>query len=120
MPGDPEVNFDIIFAALADRTRRAIVTRLLSGDATVGMLAEPFDISLAAVSKHLSILTSAGIITQHREGRVKRCRLNVDALAGAVTWMETFGTAGTVDLDAMEGRLQEMGLLDDAFPDNPD
>ncbi|MEM8658936.1 MAG: metalloregulator ArsR/SmtB family transcription factor [Pseudomonadota bacterium] len=96
---------DAAFAALADPTRRALVTRLLQGDATVSALAEPFEMSLAAVSKHLAILTRAGLVRQTREGRIKWCRLDVDSLRPAAVWMEAFGSFDAEDLDALEQLL---------------
>ncbi|NNU79555.1 winged helix-turn-helix transcriptional regulator [Halovulum dunhuangense] len=102
---DADARLDASFAALADPTRRAIVNRLLAGDCTVGDLAGPFEMSLAAVSKHLAILTRAGLISQHREGRVKWCRLEIDALRPAAVWMEAFGSFDPDDLDAIEALL---------------
>ena len=101
---DPQAQtrLDAVFAALADPTRRALVTALLTGDRTVTALAEPFPISLAAVSKHLTILIRAGIVTQRREGRVKWCRLEPDSLRPAAIWMEAFGGFDEADLDALE------------------
>lgn len=102
---DPVSQLDRTFAALADPTRREIVSRLLEGDLTVGALAEPFEMTLAAVSKHIAILTLAGLVTQRREGRVKWCRLNVDAMREASVWMESFGGFSGTDLDALERML---------------
>ncbi|MEM9228337.1 MAG: metalloregulator ArsR/SmtB family transcription factor [Pseudomonadota bacterium] len=102
-----DADLDTAFAALADPTRRAIVSRLLLNDATVGDLAQPFDMSLAAVSKHLAILTRAGLISQNREGRVKWCRLNIDSLRPAAIWMEAFGSFDAADLDALEALLED-------------
>jgi DNA-binding transcriptional ArsR family regulator len=93
---------DKTFAALADPTRREIVARLLAGDLTVSELAEPFEMSLAAVSKHIAILGNAGLVSQTREGRVKWCRLNVDAMREASVWMESFGGFSDADYDALE------------------
>ncbi|MEM8870976.1 MAG: metalloregulator ArsR/SmtB family transcription factor [Pseudomonadota bacterium] len=104
-----DADLDTAFAALADPTRRAIVSRLLLNDATVGDLAQPFDMSLAAVSKHLAILTRAGLISQNREGRVKWCRLNIDSLRPAAIWMEAFGSFDAADLDALEALLEDTG-----------
>jgi len=105
---DPDAQLDAAFAALADPTRRAIVSRLLAGDCTVGDLAEPFEISLAAVSKHLTILARAGLVTQRRQGRVKWCRLDIDSLRPAAVWMEAFGSFDPSDLDALEGLFDEV------------
>lgn len=101
-----ESRLDIVFAALADPTRRAILTMLLEDDMAVTDVAEPFDISLAAVSKHLAILTRARLISQEKRGRVKWCKLEPDALAEASLWMQAFGQFEAVDLDAFERFLE--------------
>lgn len=93
---------DTVFAALADPTRRAILTMLLEDDMAVTDVAEPFDISLAAVSKHLTILTRAGLISQEKRGRVKWCKLEPDALRAASVWMQSFGQFDAIDLDQFE------------------
>ena len=74
---------DIVFSALADPTRREILNMLLEDDMAVTDVAEPFDISLAAISKHLGILTKSGLIAQEKRGRVKWCKLEPDALRAA-------------------------------------
>lgn len=76
------------FAALADPTRRAILARLSSGDATVGELAEPFAMSLPAISKHLSVLEKAGLITKSRDGQRRHCHISVGPLEEATSWLE--------------------------------
>lgn len=93
---------DAAFAALADPTRRAILTRLLDGDLPVGTLAEPFDLTLAAVSKHLQILMRAQLVTTEKRGREKWCALNPDAIAPAAQWIEAFGAWGDDDINRME------------------
>ncbi|MBZ0122578.1 MAG: metalloregulator ArsR/SmtB family transcription factor [Roseovarius sp.] len=93
---------DTVFAALADPTRRAILAMLLEDDMAVTDVAEPFAMSLAAISKHLSILTRAGLISQERRGRVKWCKLEPDALRDASVWMQSFGQFEAVNLDAFE------------------
>jgi len=93
---------DTIFAALGDPTRRAILTMLLEDDMAVTDVAEPFEMSLAAISKHLGILTRAGLITQEKHGRVKWCRLDPDAMRDASVWMQGFGQFEPVNLDAFE------------------
>ncbi|MCC7321216.1 MAG: winged helix-turn-helix transcriptional regulator [Rubellimicrobium sp.] len=93
---------DRIFAALADPTRRAILTMLLEDDMAVTDVALPFTISLAAVSKHLAVLAEAGLISQERRGRVKWCRLEFDRLREAGVWMQAFGLIESVDLDGFE------------------
>ncbi|TPE52211.1 ArsR/SmtB family transcription factor [Amaricoccus solimangrovi] len=104
-----ELDLDRVFAALADPTRRAILTALLAGEASVSDLAAPFDISLAGVSKHLQILARAGLVSQVRAGREKTCRLEPDALNAAAIWMRGFGGFEGVDLDAVERILE--GLI---------
>ncbi len=93
---------DLAFAALSDPTRRAILALLLEDDMAVTDVAEPFDISLAAISKHLMILSRAGLISQERRGRVKWCKLEPDALKEASIWMQGFGQFEPVNLEAFE------------------
>jgi DNA-binding transcriptional ArsR family regulator len=100
------VSLDTVFAALADPTRRAILTMLLEDDMAVTDVAEPFEMSLAAISKHLGVLTSAGLISQEKRGRVKWCKLEPDALREASVWMQGFGLMESVDLDAFERFLE--------------
>ncbi|RYH03983.1 ArsR family transcriptional regulator [Salipiger sp. IMCC34102] len=98
-------SLDTTFAALADPTRRAILTLLLEDDMAVTDVAAPFEMSLAAISKHLGVLTAAGLISQEKRGRVKWCKLEPDALRVASVWMQGFGMMGPLDLDAFEGFL---------------
>lgn len=93
---------DATFSALADPTRREILAMLLEDDMAVTDVAEPFVMSLAAISKHLGVLSSAGLITQEKRGRVKWCKLNPDALRDASIWMQGFGQFEPVNLDAFE------------------
>lgn len=103
-------SLDITFSALADPTRRAILTMLLEDDMAVTDVAEPFQMSLAAISKHLGVLTTAGLISQEKRGRVKWCKLEPDALRAASVWMQGFGQMDAIDLDAFEAFLkQELG-----------
>ena len=103
-------DLDTVFAALADPTRRAILAMLLEDDMAVTDVAEPFEMSLAAISKHLSILSRAGLISQERRGRVKWCKLEPDALRAASVWMQGFGQFEPVNLDAFERfLLHELG-----------
>ena len=101
---------DTVFAALADPTRRAILAMLLEDDMAVTDVAEPFEMSLAAISKHLAVLTQAGLISQDKRGRVKWCRLEPDALRGASVWMQGFGLMEVPDLDAFERFLASEGV----------
>ena len=93
---------DTVFAALGDPTRRRILTMLLEDDMAVTDVAEPFEMSLAAISKHLTILTRSGLISQEKRGRVKWCKLEPDALREASVWMQAFGQFDALDLDAFE------------------
>ena len=93
---------DTTFSALADPTRRAILSMLLEDDMAVTDVAEPFEMSLAAISKHLTILTRAGLIAQEKRGRVKWCKLQPDAMRTASVWMQGFGQFEPVNLDAFE------------------
>ena len=93
---------DQVFSALADPTRRAILAMLLEDDMAVTDVAEPFEVSLAAISKHLGVLTAAGLISQEKRGRVKWCKLEPDALREASVWMQGFGQMDAIDLDAFE------------------
>ncbi len=95
-------NLDQVFAALADPTRREILNMLLEDDMAVTDVAEPFTMSLAAISKHLGVLTTAGLISQDKRGRVKWCRLEPDALSSASVWMQGFGQFEPVNLEAFE------------------
>ncbi|WP_170445950.1 ArsR/SmtB family transcription factor [Ruegeria arenilitoris] len=99
-------DLDTVFAALADPTRRAILAMLLEDDMAVTDVAEPFEMSLAAISKHLTILTRAGLISQEKRGRVKWCKLEPDALRAASVWMQGFGQFEPVNLDAFERFLE--------------
>ena len=103
MPAD----LDHIFSALADPTRRAILSMLLEDDMAVTDVAEPFEMSLAAISKHLTILTRAGLIAQEKRGRVKWCKLDPDAMRAASVWMQGFGQFEPVNLDAFEAFLTQ-------------
>jgi len=99
-------DLDRVFSALADPTRRAILTMLLEDDMAVTDVAEPFSQSLASISKHLAILTRAGLVSQEKRGRVKWCKLEPDALRDASIWMQSFGQFEAVNLDAFERFLQ--------------
>ncbi|MCP5037006.1 MAG: winged helix-turn-helix transcriptional regulator [Rhodobacteraceae bacterium] len=96
------IRLDLVFAALSDPTRRAILTMLLEDDMAVTDVAEPFDMSLAAISKHLGLLTRAGLISQEKRGRVKWCKLEPDAMREPSVWMQGFGQFEPVNLDDFE------------------
>jgi DNA-binding transcriptional ArsR family regulator len=99
---DEEQRLDLTFAALADGTRRAILVRLASGEATVSELAEPFPISLQAVSKHLKVLERAGLVTRGRDAQWRPCRLEAEPLDSATAWIED-------NRKVWEGRLDHLG-----------
>lgn len=101
-------SLDQIFSALADPTRRTILGMLLEDDMAVTDVAAPFDMSLAAVSKHLRLLSAAGLITQERRGRVVWCKLEPEALRDASVWMQAFGQFEAVDVEALEALLEEL------------
>ena len=96
------------FAALADPTRRAILARLSQGESSVGELAEPFAMSLPAVSKHLKVLERAGLITRGREAQWRPCRLKADPMKDAVAWLEQYQRFWDERLDRLEGYLQQL------------
>ncbi len=107
-------DLDTVFAALADPTRRRILAMLLEDDMAVTDVAEPFEMSLAAISKHLAILAAAGLISQEKRGRVKWCKLEPDALREASVWMQGFGQFEPINLDAFERFLLVELKPDDA------
>lgn len=107
---------DSVFSALADPTRRAILTMLLEDDMAVTDVAAPFEMSLAAISKHLQVLAEAGLISRERRGRVVWCKLEPDALREASVWMQGFGMMDGLDLDAFERFLAVELSPDDAPP----
>jgi DNA-binding transcriptional ArsR family regulator len=97
----------VTFSALADPTRRAILARLSSGEASVGELAEPFDISLPAVTKHLKVLQKAGLISQGREAQWRPCRLEAKPMREAAQWMESYREHWEQRLDRLGDYLRE-------------
>lgn len=97
------------FSALADPTRRAILARLADGEATVTELAEPFDMSLPAVSKHLKVLEHAGLITRGRTAQWRPCRINPDALKGVDEWLNFYRKFWLGHLDRLEAYLDGLG-----------
>jgi DNA-binding transcriptional ArsR family regulator len=96
------------FAALADPTRRAILARLAAGEASVTELAEPFTMSLPAVSKHLKVLERAGLITRGREAQWRPCRIEAGPLRDAVDWLEHYRRFWDQSLDRLEDYLDEL------------
>ena len=96
------------FAALADPTRRAILARLASGEASVTELAAPFEMSLPAISKHLKVLERAGLITRGRDAQWRPCRLEPRPLKNAADWLEHYRVFWEQSLDRLEGYLSEL------------
>ena len=96
------------FAALADPTRRAILARLASGEASVTELARPFDISLPAVSKHLKVLERAGLVARGREAQWRPCRLDAAPLRQAAHWVEHYRRFWEHGLDRLDAYLHEL------------
>ncbi len=113
---------DMIFAALADPTRRRILHLLLEDDMAVTDVAEPFGMSLAGVSKHLMVLDRAGLICRERRGRVTWCKLQTEAMRDVSVWLTSFGALEPLDFDAFERFLRAEGLEDEAHDrdDNDD
>jgi DNA-binding transcriptional ArsR family regulator len=106
----PSSRLDATFAALADPTRRAILARLASGVASVNELAEPFDMSQPAISKHLKVLEQAGLISRGRDAQRRPCRLEPEPMAEATDWLEQyreFWEASYQRLDALLGKLKK-------------
>ena len=96
------------FAALADPTRRAILARLAQGETSVLELAEPFDMSLPAISKHLKVLERAGLIVRGRDAQRRPCRLQAAPLKEVADWAESYRRYWEESFDRLEGYLQEL------------
>ena len=94
------------FQALADPTRRALLARLATGAATVGELAEPFDMSLPAVSRHLRVLTDAGLIERHTEAQWRRCELRGEGFRAAADWIEFYRRFWEQQFDKLDAFLK--------------
>ena len=94
------------FSALADPTRRAILARLSSGEATVNELAKPFDISLPGISKHLKVLEKAGLISRGREAQWRPCRLKPEVLKEAADWLEYYRKHWEQSFDRLDNYLK--------------
>ncbi|SRR6266436_827740 len=96
------------FAALADPTRRAILAHLMSGEASVSELAEPFEMSMAAISKHLKVLENAGLITRGRAAQWRPCRIKAAPLKDVADWVENYRMAWEKRLDRLHNYLSEI------------
>jgi len=102
----PTDHLSATFAALADPTRRAILARLALGETSVQKLAEPFDMSLPAVSKHLKVLERAGLITRSRDAQMRPCKIEVKALREADGWLEEYRRLWEQRLDRLDDYLR--------------
>ena len=107
-PALTEDELDATFAALADPTRRAILARLAAGDATVNELAEPFALSLPAISKHLKVLERSGLISRARRAQFRPCHLEPGVLDGAVDWIERNRRIWSERFDQLDRHLREL------------
>lgn len=96
------------FAALADPTRRAMLARLAEGEATVNKLAEPFDLSLPAISKHLKVLERAGLVSRGRNAQFRPCRLEPAALKGVAGWIDGYRRFWEDGFDRLDAYLAEL------------
>ena len=105
MAADP---LSVTFAALADPTRRAILARLASGECSVTELAEPFDMSMPAVSKHLRVLERAGLIARARDAQWRPCRIEAGPLKQVAEWTERYRHIWEQRLDRLDSYLQEL------------
>ena len=101
-------NLDAVFAALADPTRRAILSRLATGEASVNEIAAPFEMSQPAVSKHLKVLERAGLIERDVDKQRRPARLNAEPMAAAVSWLEEFKQFWSSSFDQLDGLLEEL------------
>jgi DNA-binding transcriptional ArsR family regulator len=110
-------HLDSTFSALSDPTRRALLARLALGEATVSELAEPFDVSLPAISKHLRVLESAGLLRRNVEGRVHRCTLASEPMKEAAGWIEQYRVFWDSQLDALAKFLE--GTQKESHPCQP-
>ena len=106
MTVQPPEAFDAVFAALSDPTRRAIVRRLADGEATVLELAEPFPISLPAISRHLKVLEQAGLIGRGRDGQRRPCWLRPEPLSEIAAWAQHTQAAWEQRLDRLDAHVQ--------------
>jgi DNA-binding transcriptional ArsR family regulator len=104
----PPDHLSATFSALADPTRRAILARLIAGEVPVTELAEPFEMSLPAVSKHLKVLERAGLITRTREAQWRPCRLDAGPLKDAAEWLEHYRRFWEQSFDRLEDYLGEL------------
>ncbi|MBS0536209.1 MAG: helix-turn-helix transcriptional regulator [Proteobacteria bacterium] len=115
---DPD-RLSATFAALADPTRRAILARLALGETSVQKLAQPFDISLPAISKHLKVLEHAGLITRGRDAQMRPCRIDAAGFIGVDHWLAEYRTLWGQSMDKLESYLEVLKAGEAATPANP-
>ena len=101
-----QTNLDLTFSALADPTRRAILARLARGEASVSQIAQPFDMTLPAISKHLKVLQRAGLISQSRDAQWRPCRLEAKPLKKAWDWIEEYREYWEQSFDKLDEYLE--------------
>ena len=101
-------HLSVVFGALADPTRRAILARLADGEATVNQLAEPFDLSLPAISKHLKVLERAGLISRGRSAQWRPCKLEAEALREASQWVDRYRVYWESNFDRLDAHLRHL------------
>lgn len=106
----------VTFAAIADPTLRAILTRLSQGEAVVKELAEPFSMTLPAISKHLKVLEKAGLIERSRDAQFRPCKLRTEPLEEAASWIDRYRTFWEESLDRPEDSRKELQSKPDANP----
>jgi len=99
---------DRVFSALADPTRRAIVVRLSAGEASVSELAQPFDVSLPAITKHLAVLERAGLLAHEKHGRVRHCRLVATPMEAADRWLGSYRRFWEDRLDSLADHFKSL------------
>ena len=103
-----EETLDLVFFALSDPVRRAILERVSEGALTVSEIAAPFPISLQAISRHIQVLARAGLVTQERSGRISRCHLDAGPIYQAAVWMNRYSRYWQAQFDTLKGFLADM------------
>ena len=111
-------NLDAVFAALADPTRRAILSRLAAGEASVNEIAAPFEMSQPAVSRHLKVLERAGLIERDVDRQRRPARLKAQPMAAAVSWLEEFKQFWSSSFNQLDGLLEELKKAETRGPKN--
>lgn len=106
-PAPNDEDLDLVFRALGDATRRAIIVQLAGGEATMMQIAEQFDMSLPGVSKHVGVLEDAGLVHRWRQGRTRRCRLRPDRMEAANSWITTQTSFWNRTLDALADFVED-------------